>query len=87
VPLEEIRELLGVWEQGVCGEVRERLRPLVAARITEAEHRIAELTAFVTRLADVHAELGGPAPVEVCQPGCGCVPAGPVSLELTAPRR
>jgi DNA-binding transcriptional MerR regulator len=42
LPLEEIRELLGAWEQGVCAEVRARLRPLVAARLAEAEQRIAE---------------------------------------------
>ena len=88
LPLEEIRDLLAVWEQGVCGEVRDRLRPLVAARIAEAQQRIAELTTFADRLAAVHAELGGPAPVEVCGPGCGCVPAdppGPVLMELTRP--
>jgi DNA-binding transcriptional MerR regulator len=89
LPLEEIRELLGVWEQGVCGEVRQRLRPLVAARIAEAQRRIAELSAFAARLAAVHEELGGPAPVAVCEPGCGCVPAdsvGPVLVELAGPR-
>jgi DNA-binding transcriptional MerR regulator len=88
LPLEEIRELLGAWESGVCGDVRERLRPLVAARIAEAELRIAELSAFAAHLAAVHEELGGPAPVAVCGPGCGCVaaqPPGPVSVELARP--
>jgi DNA-binding transcriptional MerR regulator len=88
LPLEEIRELLGAWEQGVCAEVRERLRPSVAARIAEAEQRIAELTAFAAHLAVVHEQLGGPAPVVVCGPGCGCVaqpPPGPVMVELTGP--
>lgn len=42
LPLEEIRELLGAWETGTCAEVRVRLRPLVAARIVEAERRVAE---------------------------------------------
>jgi DNA-binding transcriptional MerR regulator len=56
--LEEIRELLGAWEQGVCAEVRRQLRTLVAARIAEAERRIAELSAFAAHLATVHEELG-----------------------------
>ncbi len=89
LPLEEIRELLGAWEQGVCAEVRERLRPLVAARIAEAEQRIAELTVFAAHLATVHEDLGGPAPVAACGPGCGCVPTdppGPVLVELGWPR-
>jgi DNA-binding transcriptional MerR regulator len=95
LPLEEIRELLEVWEQGVCGRVRRQLQPLVAARIAEAQRRIAELSAFADRLAAVHEELGGPAPTQACGPGCGCVPAEPsaargapgaVLVELTDPR-
>lgn len=73
----------------MCGEVRERLRPMVATRIAEAQHRIAELSAFATRLTAVHEELDDPAPVPTCGPGCGCVPAdppGPVPIELAAPR-
>ncbi len=91
LPLEEIRELLGAWEVGVCADVRTRLRPLVAARIADAERRIAELTAFAAHLTAVHEELGGPAPMAVCGPGCGCVTAkpsaspGPVMVELTGP--
>ena len=88
LPLEEIRELLGVWEQGVCADVRSRLRPLVAARIAEAQQRIAELTAFADRLAAVHDDLAGPAPSAACGPGCGCMPAdppGPVLIELSRP--
>jgi DNA-binding transcriptional MerR regulator len=89
LPLEEIRELLGAWEAGVCAEVRERLRPLVAVRIAEAERRIAELSAFATHLTTVHQDLGGPAPAAACAPGCGCVPAqppGPVLVDLAGPR-
>lgn len=88
LPLEEIRELLGAWETGVCADVRQRLRPLVAVRIAEAERRIAELSAFAVHLAAVHEELGGQAPA-ACGPGCGCVPAAPptpVLMELTRPR-
>jgi DNA-binding transcriptional MerR regulator len=90
--LEEIRELLSVWEHGVCAQVRTRLRPLVAARIEQAQLRIAELSAFVTALTDVHDQLGGQAPDGPCGPGCGCIsaaPPGPVLLELgpTPPRR
>ena len=91
LPLEEIRELLGAWQTGVCADVRARLRPLVAVRIAETEQRIAELSAFAAHLAAVHEDLGGPAPVAECGPGCGCVaaepsrPPGPVSVELIRP--
>lgn len=83
--LEDIRELLGVWERGVCAQVRTQLRPLAANRISEAGQRIAELSAFVDALTQVHDDLGGPAPDGRCGPGCGCVsvePVQPVSIEL-----
>lgn len=85
LPLEQIRDLLGVWEQGVCAHVRARLLPLVADGIGDAERRIAELSAFSARLARVHADLLTPAPEGACGPGCGCMPAapGPVLVELS----
>ncbi|WP_262062860.1 MerR family transcriptional regulator [Streptomyces sp. STR69] len=89
LPLEEIRELLGVWEQGVCAAVRARMLPLVADRIADADRRLAELSAFSTRLADVHEQLSGPAPEGACGPDCGCVSGarqGPVPVELTPTR-
>ncbi len=79
--LDEIRELLAVWEQGACAEVRARLRPLVADRIDDGERRIAELSAFVETLAGVRDELAGPAPDGPCGPGCGCVRATPSRRE------
>ncbi len=93
LPLEEIRELLQVWQEGVCASVRAGLLPLVRARIADAQGRIAELTAFSDHLGDVHEQLSRPAPSGACEPGCGCVtPAAesvvrtPVALELTRPR-
>lgn len=86
LPLEQIRDLLGVWEQGVCAHVRARLLPLVVAGISDAEHRIAELSAFSAHLSRVHEDLLAPAPEGACGPGCGCVPAatGPVLLDLSS---
>ncbi|WP_405819506.1 heavy metal-responsive transcriptional regulator [Streptomyces sp. NBC_01390] len=91
--LDEIRELLDVREEGVCASVRARMLPLVAARITETDGRIAELRAFSGRLAGVHADLSGPAPEGACGPDCGCTttttaaPApGPVPVLLSPTR-
>ncbi|MFI6348131.1 MerR family transcriptional regulator [Streptomyces sp. NPDC050560] len=53
--LEEIGELLAVWEGGVCARVKAGLRPRVVARLAEAERRNAELGAFA---ASLHAALG-----------------------------
>ncbi len=86
--LEEIRELLDVREEGVCASVRARMLPLVADRIQDTDGRIAELRAFATHLAGVHADLSGPAPAGACGPDCGCTTtstaaAGPVPVTLS----
>ncbi|MFI1452549.1 MerR family transcriptional regulator [Streptomyces roseus] len=97
--LAEIRELLGVREEGVRSSVRARMLPLISGRIAETDGRIAEtdgriaeLRAFSAHLAGVHADLSGPAPAGPCGPDCGCtttgpVPAaGPVPVELSPTR-
>ncbi|PYC87618.1 heavy metal-responsive transcriptional regulator [Streptomyces tateyamensis] len=84
LPLEEIRELLDVREQGACAPVRSRIRELVAGRIADTHARIAELTAFAARLAAVHGDLAGPAPAGGCGPDCGCTTA---DTAATAPGR
>lgn len=60
LPLEGIRELLRVWEDGLCTDVRERLRPMLLARIAEADERAAELAGFTARLRAALADLDGP---------------------------
>ncbi len=48
--LDEVRDLLAVWEQDACAAMRERLLPRVRARIADTDRRLAELTAFRTYL-------------------------------------
>lgn len=71
--LDEIRDLLGAWQSGVCDSVRTQLAPLIDQQITDTEHRLAELSAFADRLRDVRSQLAGPAPAGGCGPGCGCM--------------
>ncbi|KAF0965762.1 MerR family DNA-binding protein [Rhodococcus sp. T7] len=92
LPLEEIRDLLEVWERGVCAQVRQRMLPMVTDRIAHADNRIAELSAFAARLAGVREELTGSAPAGACGPDCGCLTATtatpvPVPLERSRPTR
>ncbi|MEV5301147.1 MerR family transcriptional regulator [Amycolatopsis methanolica] len=95
LPLDEIRDLLDVWEDGLCTDVRGRLRPMLVARIAEAEQRAAELDAFTERLRQALVEIDGPPRPGRCEPGCGFLhhndPHGgdapaPVPVELL-PRR
>ncbi|MHA4848120.1 MerR family transcriptional regulator [Rhodococcus sp. MSC1_016] len=89
LPLEEIRELLEVWEQGVCAHVRQRMLPMITERITDADGRIAELSAFSAHLARVRTDLSQPPPTGACGPECGCLttaPTTPVAVSFTRTR-
>ncbi|MET9735741.1 MerR family transcriptional regulator [Streptomyces sp. NPDC006458] len=83
--LEEIRELLDVRGEGVCGSVRARMLPLITSRLRETDGRIAELRAFSARLSSVRAALSGPAPSGACGPDCGCTAAGPTAAAGPVP--
>lgn len=92
LPLEEIGELLSVWEDGQCRDVRKRLRPMVANRIRDSERRAAEAREFTERLRRASSVLDGPAPPGRCGPGCGIGPdqeavAVVQALPLPATRR
>ena len=50
LPLEQIAGLLHEWADGSCTQVRDSLRPRLAARIAEAEQRASELAAFTATL-------------------------------------
>ncbi|MDT9687422.1 MerR family DNA-binding transcriptional regulator [Streptomyces sp. P9(2023)] len=88
--LEDIRDLLDVRDEGVCAAVRDRMVPMVADRIADADRRAAELAAFSAHLAGVHERLAGPAPAGACGPDCGCTSEssapGPVLVELSPTR-
>ncbi|WP_062213588.1 MerR family transcriptional regulator [Streptomyces sp. NBRC 109706] len=78
--LDEIAELLAVWESGACAEVKADLRPRVAARIAEAEGRAAELAAFVAALHRALAQLDAlPDRSERCDPGCTFLATAPAA--------
>lgn len=50
LPLDEIGELLHVWETGACVRVKTDLRPRLRARLTEAERQQDEAARFVASL-------------------------------------
>jgi MerR family copper efflux transcriptional regulator len=50
MPLEEIAELVQVWADGSCAQVRDDLRPRLTVRIAETEQRASELAAFTATL-------------------------------------
>lgn len=72
LPLDEIRDLVAVWEDGLCAHVRDGLRVQVLTKSTEVDDRIAELTAFRAQLSEALVELAAPATEGSCHAGCGC---------------
>jgi DNA-binding transcriptional MerR regulator len=74
--LEEIAELLGVWQEGACAEVKADLRPRIAARIGEAEEYGARLAAFTASLRRALEHLDElPDRAGRCDPQCGFLDA------------
>jgi len=80
LPLAEIRDLLGIWDEGACAQVRDHLRVLLEARIADARYRAAELAAFTARLTTALARLHAPAVAGRCEPGC-CVPVNDLPVD------
>ncbi|MEO6712076.1 MAG: MerR family transcriptional regulator [Mycobacteriales bacterium] len=82
IRLDELRELVDVWDADDCSQVQHRMAAVVNARVAETQGRIADLVeldsqlqAAANRLSSVPAADGG------CAPGCACmaVPAEPVA--------
>ena len=70
--LEEIAELLTVWESGACSDVRADLRPRLVARITDAERRTVELQEFTASLRNALDHLDAlPDRAGRCDAECG----------------
>ena len=71
--LEEITDLVGLWDGERCGPVQRRLHDLVTAKLDGAQRQIDELTALVDQLRDTAALLAGPASDGPCDATCACL--------------
>lgn len=87
--LDEITDLVGIWDGERCGPVQKRFHDLVTTKLAAAERQIAELTALADQLRDAAAQLAGPAIDGPCDEGCACVALdrvlAPVALTSKAP--
>lgn len=88
LPLEEIGELLHVWETGACVQVKRELRPRLEARLAEAEQRRQEVDGFIASVRAALAHLDAlPDRSSRCDPNCGFLtlvteePAAPVEAD------
>lgn len=76
--LDDIAELLPVWEGADCADVAGQLAGHVADKVAETRTRIAELTAFATELEAAGHRLTHDVTDGPCSDTCSCVPGAPV---------
>ncbi len=85
LPLEEIGDLLAVWESGSCAQVKADLRPRITARLAQAAQRAAEIRAFTAVLHGAldHVEALADR-ADRCGPDCGLPTTAPPFRETDA---
>ena len=71
--LEEIADLVGIWDGQRCGPVQKRFHDLVTTKLAETERQVAALTALSEQLRHAAARLAGPAVDGPCSEGCACL--------------
>ena len=71
--LEEITDLVGIWDGEQCSPVQRRFHELITTKLADAEHQIAELTGLVDQLRDAAGRLAGPASDGPCDETCACL--------------
>lgn len=88
--LEEISDLVGIWDGERCGPVQKRFHDLVTEKLADTERQIVELQALREQLRRAAALLDGPPIDGACSAECACLTlqaATPVRLATRARRR
>jgi DNA-binding transcriptional MerR regulator len=87
--LDEIGDLVALFDERRCGPVQDRLRALLTDKIAEAQDQVANLIAFTAQLQSAAARLGAHTPDGPCDDDCGCTTdaptaTGPIGVMLSA---
>lgn len=96
--LDEVRDLLAVWDGGTCASAQARLRGLVAAKIESVDLRVAEFCRLRAELQRAAVALEATSSSDSCGPDCTCMTAtagtgvasanagGPVDVQVLTSR-
>jgi DNA-binding transcriptional MerR regulator len=76
--LEEITDLVGIWDGERCGPVQRRFHNLVTTTLADAQRQIDELTALREQLHEAADRLAGPPVDGACSDSCACQGLGAV---------
>jgi DNA-binding transcriptional MerR regulator len=71
--LDEIAELVDLWDGDRCGPVQDRLRAVVDQKITDCDRQARDAEALARQLRHVAAGLDGYTPSGPCDDDCGCL--------------
>lgn len=71
--LDEITDLVGLWDGVRCGPVQRRFHDLVSDKLAETRRQIVELTALADQLRYAAVQLSGPAVDGPCSEDCACL--------------
>lgn len=70
--LDDISDLVALFDDRRCGPVQDRLRGLLTEKITDAQDQVTTLIAFTAQLQQAAARLGTHTPDGPCDDDCGC---------------
>ena len=70
--LEQVGELLGVWDGTNCAATQSEIAPMLDAKLLQVRDRIAELASFAAELELVRAKLCETAAPAACAPDLDC---------------
>jgi DNA-binding transcriptional MerR regulator len=71
--LDEIADLVGIWDGERCAPVQRRFHDLVTDKLGDAQRQIGELTELTAQLRTAAAQLAGLASDGPCGPDCACL--------------
>ncbi len=75
--LEEITDLVTIWDGDRCGPVQRRFHELITNKLRAAGRQVVELSAFATQLQTAAEQLSGEPVDGPCGDGCACVTTTP----------
>jgi DNA-binding transcriptional MerR regulator len=71
--LDEVSDLVAIWDGEQCGPVQRRFHELITAKIGTARRQLVELQAFTAQLQTAAEQLSGEPVDGPCGDGCACV--------------
>ena len=78
--LEEITDLVDIWDGQRCGPVQRRFHELITDKIRAAESQVNDLTTFATQLRASAEQLAGEPLDGPCGPDCACLTVDTVAV-------